>query len=380
LAREGSQFWVERPRVDTSSVRGLETITSGRHLAVNPAPSGRPLVSQFEGLELPPPHEILEGSLEIVLVGTARGGLQRGIPVTFRGLPIGHIQSVGLARDSGAVEARAVIEPGFKSLVRENTVFWDDSGIDVSVGLTGFKLDTDNLASVVVGTVAMATPDPPGKPAATGHRFAVFVTTKEKEKRDEWATWQPQITVGHDLLESGLPLPQPLRASLRWTKRRFGIKDRQQRSGWVLPLDDGRLLGPSDLFGQVKDAIDNRLTLEVAGQEIEINPTKVIVHGHLSTMKLDGQLPDAVERWPAERIRRPTDLEDALLVTAPRESDVPLSANRFTASTDAWQIASLMPVVRDHHGACLVSLVDGSLIGMVIFPDDEKPLVAFAKE
>jgi hypothetical protein len=376
LAHEGTQFWVERPRIDTSEVRGLETLTAGRYMAVAPGPANAPRASRFEGLDLPPAQEIAEGSLEIVLVGSTRGGLHRGVPITFRGLPVGHVISVGLARDAGSIESRAVIEPAYVNLVREHTVFWDDSGIDFSVGLTGFKLDAGNLASVIVGSVAMATPDPPGERATTGHRFSVHVTSKEKENRNEWLSWQPQIAVGHDLLPSNTPLPQPLRASLRWTHRTLGIKRSGQRSGWVLPVDDGRLVGPRDLFGDVSDAIDGRLTLEVGGESLSIAADHVATSGHLAFLSHAKDVLKDVPRWPASRIRRPTRVEDSLLVTSPREKDLLISANRLTASDQKWLVTGAVSLERDHHGGCLVALADGNLIGILVFAD-QKPVLGF---
>lgn len=50
LARSGTQFWVERPRLDVSEVRGLETLVGGRYIAVEPTRSDSPASQDFVGL------------------------------------------------------------------------------------------------------------------------------------------------------------------------------------------------------------------------------------------------------------------------------------------------------------------------------------------
>ncbi len=84
LALVGTQFWIERPRLDISEVRGLDTLVSGRYLALEP-PLGQAKPSQsFDGLSQPPPLVRREGSLELELEARQRLGLVRGAPITYR--------------------------------------------------------------------------------------------------------------------------------------------------------------------------------------------------------------------------------------------------------------------------------------------------------
>ena len=41
LARRGSQFWIERPRVSLAGVAGLDTVVGAKYIAVQPGPDGR---------------------------------------------------------------------------------------------------------------------------------------------------------------------------------------------------------------------------------------------------------------------------------------------------------------------------------------------------
>ena len=128
----------------------------------------------FEGLADPPASvEKTSDGLELVLESTQRFGLQRGSPVSYRGVEIGHVISVGLNNDSSSVVARTFIQPEYRSLIRDNTRFWSNSGIDLRFGLQGFEFDAETLATIAAGGVALATPDMPGPRATTGQRFRI---------------------------------------------------------------------------------------------------------------------------------------------------------------------------------------------------------------
>ena len=114
--------------------------------------------------------------------------VERGIPISYRGVQVGQVLSVGLSNDSVAVEARVYVRPEYRQLIRDNTVFWNNSGIDFRVGLRGIELDADALSSIALGSVSIATPDPPGRTVSPGHRFDFY-----EEVDEEWLSWRPRI-------------------------------------------------------------------------------------------------------------------------------------------------------------------------------------------
>ena len=181
LARSGTRFWIERPTISVSEIRGLDTLLSGRFIGVAPGAQGASKAIEFDGLDEAPAGELPEGGLEIVLEAKTRGGLRRGAPILHRGLPVGYIISVALAPDASSVEARAFVSPSYRKLVRENSIFWNASGVDLSVGLGGIKLSVDTLSTIVLGGVSMATPEPAGKHASEGDHFDVEEDANEDD-------------------------------------------------------------------------------------------------------------------------------------------------------------------------------------------------------
>jgi hypothetical protein len=372
LAREGSQFWIERPQVSLTRVSGLETIVGGQYLAVLPGPADAPRRMQFEGLEAPPVGELAEGGLEILLEADQLGGLHPRAPVTYRGVQVGRIIAVGLATDAATVTAQAFIEPVYAKLIRGNTQFWRKSGLDVSVGLSGVQFEVEPLSSVAIGGVSFATADPPGEPVKTGHSFILH-----DEPDKSWLTWRPRIPVGSDQLPDGLSLPRPLRVSLRWRARSFGIRRNRQRHGWVLPLEGGRLLGPGDLLAPTLAGVKTA-TLEVAGREISIKTASEASStetgrtvSQVAVLEIGRDL-DSVNEWPLARIRSPAAPEDCLIVGATDKSVTPIAATRFIARNAHWQIdPELVLNPAEHHGTCVIAVRDGSLIGITVVQGDE---------
>lgn len=375
LARVGSQFWVERPTVSAVEVRGLDTLVGGRYIAVQPGAADAALATSFDGLSKAPPGDLPEGGVEVVLEASQRGGLRRGVPVHYRGQRIGHVIAVALASDATTVEARAWIDAAYRELVRDNTRFWMNSGIGVSVGLDGVKLSADTLSSIIVGGVSMATPPQPGATVSTGHRFQCAV-----DAEDEWLTWQARIPIGSHQLVDGVPLPKPLRASLRWEEKRFGFRRDKQRSGWILPLSDGRILGPADLLMSEEKAIEGTTKLEAAGETIDLSPVRVEGFGGLLILpaKLGPGDPDA--EFPVQRLGHSDKPVDCLIVTSGSESVLSVTASRFRtektgsgkgeAASDAaanrWLVDPAVPLTADFHGAAVVSRADGKVVGVLL--------------
>jgi paraquat-inducible protein B len=375
LARVGTQFWVERPTVSVAEVRGLDTLVGGRYIAVQPGIADASLQTRFDGLTNAPPGDLPDGGVEIILEASQRGGLRRGVPVLYRGQRVGHVIAVSLASDATTVEARVWIDHIYRELVRDNTRFWMNSGIDVSVGLDGLKLSADTLSSIIVGGVSLATPSQPGAKISTGHRFQCAA-----DAENEWLTWQARIPIGSHQLADGVPLPQPLRASLRWQEKRFGFRRDKQRSGWILPLSDGRILGPADLLMSDEKAIAGTTKLEAAGETIDISPVRVTGFGGLLILpeKLDSVDPDS--RFPVQRLGHSDERVDCLIVTSGSESVLSVTSSRFRiekidpsngAATGAsmierWIVDPGVPLTADFHGASVVSRTDGKVVGVLL--------------
>lgn len=360
IARAGARFWIERPRFDLGAIGGLDTLIGGRYLAVQPGPATAPPLKRFEGLEAPPAGPTPEGGLDIVLESTQRNGLTPGAPITYRGIAIGRVLELGLAGDAATVEARAYIEPAYRSLVRTNTRFWTQGGFNVDVGLTGIRMNIEEVSTLLQGKLALATPSEPGPPAPIGHRFVLH-----DEPDEDWLAWQPRIGIGAHMLPDGRTLPQPVRAALHWKDRTLGVRRERQVRGWLLPLEDGRFLGPADLLSAPED-VKSEVFLDLTGVTLPLDEVRIRPHGEWATILPGTAVPPPADVWSRTLFRHPDLPEDVLLIGNPASVPVALSASRLTATETGWDLDPSLSLPTDLHGATVLAVRDGAVLGVLM--------------
>ena len=371
VAKSGSQFWIVRPRANLYDFQGLDTIVGPRYLTV--IPGDGQYQYEFVGLEEPPVSENLpSGGLEIILQATNRGGIRQGAPVSYRGVQVGTVLSVGLVKDAINVDIRAYIFPEYSGLIRENTRFWNASGLDLSLGLLrGFSFDIESLQTLIAGGISLATPENPAPLVLNGFRFPL----SEKSEK-EWLAWQPVISLEESLTASGKSLPKPIRIRSTWKESRLGgwwERDREKR-GWGLPIENGLLAAPVDFFRFPGKSGDHP-QVEAEGKII---PEGKPVFESANILILTSGV--SAREWPKNMIRRPGEIEDCIAISDPVSPPLPLNAMRLSPAKDCWLVDRMVPVHKGWHGASVVSRKDGKLIGILISRSDGKTLIAFFPE
>lgn len=175
LLREGTRFWVVRPRVSASAVSGLSTIISGAYVELDPG-SGPGPVYRFTGLEKPPVTPSHVPGLRLTLVADDAGSLTEGAPVYYRGFEVGRVEQRTFSATSRQTRFDIFIAEEYARLVTTGTCFWNTSGVDVSAGSDGFKVRTPSFQAMLAGGVSFAVPPgaDPGGPVQDGAEFPLF--------------------------------------------------------------------------------------------------------------------------------------------------------------------------------------------------------------
>lgn len=173
LLVEDSRFWVVRPRFAAGGVSGLSTVLSGAYIALDPGKS-ESVQHRFIGLESPP---LVVGDMpgrQFVLGADDLGSLDIGAPVYFRHIPVGRVVGYGMRRDGKGVDVRIFVDAPYDRFVTTTTRFWHASGIDVSVGADGMKLEMQSLLSLFAGGVAFGGGDANAGAASAESQFTLF--------------------------------------------------------------------------------------------------------------------------------------------------------------------------------------------------------------
>jgi paraquat-inducible protein B len=190
LASTGSKFWIVRPEIGFSGVKGLETLVSGVRLNVTPG-TGAP-ETQFTGLDKAPAPDVVDEGRAFILKSNRLGSLTTGAPVFYRELKVGDVEASRLSDDSTSVLIRIHLDAPYVALVRTSSKFWNTGGFSFKVNLLGAELKDTSLESLLAGGVAFATPDaPPLAPVAEAG--TEFNLSPEPEK--EWLNWYPKIPI-----------------------------------------------------------------------------------------------------------------------------------------------------------------------------------------
>lgn len=182
LATSGTRFWVVRPRFGVGGLSGIDTLLSGAYIAADRGSSRVPEHS-FVGLETPP--TVINGTpgSTFTLHADDLGSLDVNSPVYFRRVQVGRIASYGLDDDGKGVTVQIFVDAPYDRFVSAETRFWNASGIDIALGATGLKVNTQSLATVVAGGIAFA--DPASGSAAPHPGRVRYVLAKDRRSAME---------------------------------------------------------------------------------------------------------------------------------------------------------------------------------------------------
>ncbi|MBB1626557.1 intermembrane transport protein PqiB [Achromobacter sp. UMC71] len=180
LLRDGTAFWVVRPRLTLNGVSGLSTLLSGAYIGVDPAgprkDGARPAAkSAFTGLETPPQVAQDRSGKRYALHASDLGSLEIGSPVYYRRVAVGEV--IGYQLDSGGsgVTVEVFVDAPYDAHVNAGSRFWNAGGIDFTVDSRGLKVRSQSLLSVAIGGMAFETFDARERPPAPpGTAFALF--------------------------------------------------------------------------------------------------------------------------------------------------------------------------------------------------------------
>jgi paraquat-inducible protein B len=155
--RTNTRFWLVKPSVSLAGITGLDTLVSGNYITASPGDGES--TREFVALDDVPPLAESTPGLHITLKSERLGSLNRDSPVFYKQIQVGRVRSYALADDSKSVNIKVFIEPEYAVLVRKHTRFWNASGVTVDASLSGIKVRTESLASIVAGGISFATPE-----------------------------------------------------------------------------------------------------------------------------------------------------------------------------------------------------------------------------
>ncbi|MEW6079971.1 MAG: MlaD family protein [Thermodesulfobacteriota bacterium] len=152
-----TRFWVVRARVSASEISGLGTLLGGAYIAIDPVKEGEP-DRTFKGLEAPPVVTMDLPGRHYVLRADRLGSLSAGSPIYYRQIEVGQVESYEMDKEGRYVEIRIFVNDPYHQFIRQNTRFWNAGGFDLSVDANGLTVDSQSLATILMGGIAFDSP------------------------------------------------------------------------------------------------------------------------------------------------------------------------------------------------------------------------------
>ena len=190
FAAEGAAFWLVGPEVTVAGLSGVNTLFSGPYIDSLPGEGEGKPAAEFVALHERPVETSDE--LHLLLQAPRLQGLHLGAPVSFRGVEVGAVRGIRLARSADVVEIQAVVWKRYRALVRAHSRFWTVSAFDLKGSLlSGVEVKVESLRKLVSGEISFATPDKDmGDAAGDGARFAL-----EDQAPKDSPRWAPRIPI-----------------------------------------------------------------------------------------------------------------------------------------------------------------------------------------
>jgi len=170
-----SRFWVVRARIAGATVQGLGTLLSGAYIGMDVGKS-KDRAQEFTGLEDQPIVTADVPGRHFILKSPVLGSFSLGSPIYFRKIAVGEVESYALDKDGKGVSVRVFIHAPHDQYVNAATRFWEASGFDVKLGAGGVDVETESLASIIIGGIAFQTlsDEASTEPAAENAEFPLY--------------------------------------------------------------------------------------------------------------------------------------------------------------------------------------------------------------
>jgi paraquat-inducible protein B len=178
-----AQFWLVQPQVGIGGVSGLGALFSGNYIGISmpkqiqPSQDGKidvPFAEHFVALKSAPGLPDYVPGLHIQFKTDRLGSVSVGTPVFLRQIQIGSVDTAAMVSDGSGVLIGVFIQPKYEHLVHKNSRFWNTSGLRVEAGLSGVKIETDSMASLLAGGISMSAPYGASPASEDGDAFYLY--------------------------------------------------------------------------------------------------------------------------------------------------------------------------------------------------------------
>lgn len=233
-----TRFWVTRARISAGSITGLGTLVGGSYIGVDAGSSKQPQ-TYFKGLERAPVITMDIPGSRYVLHARDIGSLDVSSPIFYRRIQVGEVVAYELDPDGKGVTLKIFVKSPFDKYVKANTLFWHASGIDVSLDATGIRVNTESLASILLGGISFQSPEDRASAAAAAQNstFTLFSSKEEAFKSPDTVVETYTLFFKESVRGLSIGAPVDLRGATVGEVTKINIALDQNRKGFTMPVE-----------------------------------------------------------------------------------------------------------------------------------------------
>jgi len=210
---ENTRFWLVSADISLQGVSGLDTLISGSYITIMPdTDQDADSQDHFIALTEAPTLDMSTPGLHLTLHTDVLGSISENSPISFKQIPIGHVTGYHYKESSKKIGINIYIKPEFAHLVKENSLFYNTSGVQVTASLSGgVKVNTESLASIMAGGISVdnlsyQTELAPAKNGQTFPLHADFQSAEMGHEVELTLEWNSGIDHNAAILYQGLTI------------------------------------------------------------------------------------------------------------------------------------------------------------------------------
>jgi len=151
---ETTKFWIVKPEVDYSGVKGLDTLLSGSYINMY-AKKGKERRYEFEGLNSS--FIDINGGDYYALEADFAVKVRDKTPIYYKGVKVGQVDSISLDTQDRKLVLIIRIYKEYSNLINETTKFWVQSLLDLKLNDNRLEVNMAPLPIMILGGISLDT-------------------------------------------------------------------------------------------------------------------------------------------------------------------------------------------------------------------------------
>ncbi|WP_354625651.1 MlaD family protein [Psychromonas sp. MME2] len=178
---ESTKFWLDKPIISLDKMDSFNKILEGTYIAIEPGIIGDKPKSDFTILDTQPINDYSKPGLHLQLLAKNLNSINAEQGVYYKRMKVGNIEGFELAEDNVSFNVHVYIEEKYQHLVNENSVFFEDSGFELTGNLQSFSLKSRPLQALLVGGISFHgdVKNKSHKPLENGAIFPLYHSRKD---------------------------------------------------------------------------------------------------------------------------------------------------------------------------------------------------------